>query len=105
MVKQITSKKDAIQRIKGASHELTSLGVVSIGIFGSFVTGRQTHASDIDILVDFSPEQHSFDNFMELAFFLEELLGCRVELVTPESLSLHIGPSILKEVEIVPLAA
>ncbi len=61
--------------------------------------------SDVDIYVEFAPDAHTFDNFMEPSFFLEELLGRRVELVTPESLSPHIGPHILKEVERVPLAA
>jgi hypothetical protein len=36
---------------------------------------------------------------MKLAFFLEDLLGREVDLVTVESLSPHIGPHILKEVE------
>jgi predicted nucleotidyltransferase len=36
---------------------------------------------------------------MDLSFFLENLLGRKVELVTPQSLSKYIGPHILKEVE------
>jgi len=42
---------------------------------------------------------------MELSFFLEELLGRRVELVTTEALSPFIGPHILREAEDVLLAA
>jgi hypothetical protein len=61
--------------------------------------------SDIDILVEFMPEKHTFDNFMEVAFLLEELLGRKVELVTTEALSPHIGPHILREVARVPIAA
>jgi Predicted nucleotidyltransferases len=38
---------------------------------------------------------------MDLAFYLEDLFGRKVEIVTPQSLSKHIGPYILKEVEIV----
>jgi predicted nucleotidyltransferase len=55
-------------------------------------------SSDVDLLVEFIPEKKSFDNFMELSFFLEGLLGRKVELVTPQSLSKHIGPHILNEV-------
>jgi predicted nucleotidyltransferase len=51
------------------------------------------------------PEKHTFDNFMEVAFLLEELLGRKVEVVTPEALSPYIGPHILREVERVPIAA
>lgn len=48
---------------------------------------------------------HTFDNFMEVSFLLEDLLGRKVELVTPESLSPYIGPHILREVESVDIAA
>ena len=101
----VETKQDAVQRLIGARHKLAALGVTSIGLFGSFVTGQQTSMSDVDILVEFAPDRHSFDNFMELSFFLEELLGRKVELVTPEGLSPHIGPHILREVERVPVAA
>src|SRR6266705_3396310 len=49
------------------------------------------------MLVEFEPGAKTFDAFMQLAFFLEALFGRRVELVTPESLSPHIGPHILRE--------
>ncbi len=49
------------------------------------------------------PGKKSFDNFLELCFFLEDLLGRRVEALTPESLSPHIGPRILDEVQYVSL--
>ena len=79
--------------------EIRDLGVRRYGLFGSFVRGQTTEQSDIDILVEFEPGQKTFDNFMKLAFFLEELLGREVDLVTAESLSPYIGPHILKEVE------
>jgi len=100
-----SNKAEVVERLQNASRRLSSLGVKGIGLFGSFVTGRQTPASDVDLLVEFEPERHSFDNFMDLSFFLEELLGRRVEVVTPESLGPHIGPHILREVERVRLAA
>jgi len=42
---------------------------------------------------------------MEVAYLLEALLGRKVELVTLEALSPHIGPHILREVKRVPIAA
>jgi len=71
-------------------------GVRRIGLFGSFARGEQKETSDVDILVEF--EEPTFDNFMELAFFLENLFGKRVELVTPDSLSPYIAPSVKREV-------
>ena len=97
------------QSILGALHQnqahLKALGVKRIGLFGSFVRGEQRPESDIDLLVEFEPNKKSFDVFMELSFFLEDLLQHRIELVTSESLSPYIGPHILKEVEYAALAA
>ena len=101
-----TNDKDLIfKRILDEKKQLALYGVKNIGLFGSFVRGEQTPLSDIDILVEFTPEKHTFDNFMEVAFLLEEILGRKVELITPEALSQHIGPYILREVERVPIAA
>lgn len=105
MENKATSKEDVIKRILEEQKRLASFGVKSIGLFGSFVRGEQSPLSDIDILVEFAPEKHTFDNFMDVSFFLEEILGRKVEVVTPEGLSPHIGPHILKEVERVPVAA
>lgn len=105
MNQHVHSKTFIFQRLKDERKQLTLLGVKTIGLFGSFVRGSQTSSSDIDMLVEFMPGKHTFDNFMEVAFFLEELLGRKVELVTAEALSPYIGPHILEEVELVPIAA
>lgn len=105
MIEKDSTKDSIFQVILKNRERLAFHGVKDIGLFGSFVRGDQTPLSDIDILVEFMPENHTFDNFMEVAFLLEEILGRKVELVTPEALSPHIGPHILKEVERVPIAA
>ena len=105
MLNKADNKEFIFQRLIEERKRLAFLGVKNIGLFGSFARGDQTSLSDIDLLVEFLPENHTFDNFMELTFFLEELLGRIVELVTPEALSPYIGPHILKEVERVPIAA
>ena len=84
---------------------LQTLGVRKIGLFGSFVRDEQHPGSDIDLLVEFEPGRKTFDTYMELSFFLEEVLEHKTELVTMESLSPYLGPHILKEVEYVALAA
>ena len=105
MVKKVNTKDAIVKRILEVRERLALLGVRSIGLFGSFVRGEQTSLSDVDMLVEFIPEKHTFDNFMEVAFLLEELLGRKVEVVTLEALSPYIGPHILREVERVPIAA
>jgi predicted nucleotidyltransferase len=105
MIKPVKDKAEVAKRICDAKGQILSLGVLRIGLFGSFVAGRQTQKSDVDLLVEFTPDGHTFDNFMDLAFLLDDLLGRHVELVTPESLSPYIGPHILREVKHVFIAA
>lgn len=105
MLKVADTKEEILLRVLGAGPQLARLGVRSIGLFGSFVRGEQTAASDVDLLVDFEPGQHTFDNFMDVSLLLEDLLGRKVDLVTRESLSPYIGPHILREVERVAIPA
>ena len=95
----VERKTDLFALMAGHQDELRRFGVRRWGLFGSFVTGTPTDRSDVDILVEFEPGKKSFDSFMRLAAFFEQQIGRRVELVTPESLSPHIGPYILREVE------
>jgi predicted nucleotidyltransferase len=101
----INTKQDILDVLEQNQSRLRTLGVSRIGLFGSFVRGEQRLDSDIDLLVEFEPARKTFDTFMELSFFLEEVLEHRIELVTVESLSPYLGPHILKEVEYAALAA
>ena len=101
----IKTKQDILNVLEENQSRLRALGVRKIGLFGSYVRGEQHPHSDIDLLVEFDPGRKTFNRFMELSFFLEEVLENRIELVTIESLSPYIGPHILKEVEYAPLAA
>lgn len=67
-----------------------------IGAFGSYVRGEQKATSDIDVLVEF--EKPTFDNFMDLAFYLEELFGRRVDLLTTEGVKGIRIKEIAKEI-------
>ncbi|UCE73492.1 MAG: nucleotidyltransferase family protein [Methanomassiliicoccales archaeon] len=80
-------------------HEMeikNKFSVSKIGLFGSSAREEQIESSDIDILVEF--EEPSFDRFMDLSFFLEELLGKPVDLVTTNGISPYIETAIRKEV-------
>ena len=101
----VKTKQELIAKIQGSQQQIRSYGVKQLGIFGSFVRNEAVEDSDIDFLVEFYPQQKNFDNYMELAFYLQNLLGRKIEIVTPQSLSKYIGPYILKEVEYVPFAA
>lgn len=84
---------------------LAEFGVKQIGLFGSYLRNDATINSDIDLLVDIRSERKTFRNFMALNYYLDDLFGCKVELVTKQSLSPYIGPHILKTVEYVPIVS
>ena len=100
---KLHTKQDLLAAITSNREVIKGFGVGNLGLFGSFSKGTFNETSDVDLLVDFFPEQKTFDNFMELSFFLEDLLGRKVELVTPQSLSKFIAPYILNELENVSL--
>lgn len=83
--------------------ELLKYGVKKLGIFGSFVRDEATPASDVDLLIEFAPENKTLKNFIGLANFFKTITGRKTEIVTPQSLNKFIGKYILQEVEYVPL--
>jgi predicted nucleotidyltransferase len=95
-IKKLTDK-EIVKILKEHSDILKNYKVKRIGLFGSFARGEQREDSDIDFLVEF--EMPSFDNFMDLVFYLEDLFGRKVELITSGSLSPYIQPYIEKEVK------
>lgn len=98
-------QKDVILKMLAAHRsQLASFGVNQIGLFGSYVRNEATENSDIDLLVDIRKEKKTFNNFISLNYYLEELFGKKVELVTLQSLSPYIGPHILKSVEYAAIA-
>ncbi|MDR3226445.1 MAG: nucleotidyltransferase family protein [Prevotellaceae bacterium] len=98
----MTSKNNILEIMRLHKAQLTTFGVNKIGLFGSYVRNEQTPQSDIDILVDFVPEKETFDNYMSLCNYLEDLFANeKIEIVTFNGLSPYIGKSILKEVNYV----
>lgn len=76
--------------------ELSQLGGNHMAIFGSIARGEATEVSDVDILVDFDSKKGLF-GFADLKFYLEELLGCHVDLVTKRALHPALKTRILRE--------
>lgn len=101
---KIMTKNEIVQCLREHQQTLENFGVSRCGLFGSFRTGKATQESDIDMLIVFEPEKKTFNNFMGLCFFLEDLFQRKVDVVTPESLSPHFGERILQEVEYVPFS-
>lgn len=72
--------------------------VKKIGIFGSTARGTSSPSSDIDILVEFEKGGATFDHYMELIFYLEDVFKKPVDLVTTGSISPYMKPEIDREV-------
>jgi predicted nucleotidyltransferase len=86
----LKSKRETILEI-AARH-----GATNVRLFGSAARGEAGEQSDIDFLVDVGPGRTSFFPGGLLAD-LEELLGCKVDVVTEEGLHWYIRDRVLKE--------
>ncbi len=73
-------------------------GVKKIGVFGSVARGEAKKGSDVDVLVEFEKDKKNFHNFIVLSFFLEDLFGRKVDLITTSGLDKYIRPYVEKEV-------
>ena len=102
---RVKQKQEIVALLQQNETNLKKMGVASIALFGSFVRDEATETSDVDVLVDFEEGKKNYNNFINLAYFLDELLGRKTELVTREGLSKYIGPKILQTIEYVPLTA
>ena len=76
-------------------------GVKSLAVFGSVSRDEARDDSDVDVLVEFeiTPD---LVRYMDLKFFLEEVLHRSVDIATPNSLKPRIRPRILQEAVVVP---
>jgi predicted nucleotidyltransferase len=87
---------EEILRILGENRsKIKSFGVTRIGLFGSHARSEATKSSDLDFVVEF--RKKSFDSYMNLKFYLEDLFGCNVDLIIPETIKPRLRPGILKE--------
>ena len=97
-MKTINEIEKIIQRHKQELNE--KYGLITIGVFGSYVRGDQDSESDLDVLVEVRRPM-GFVKFIKLENYLSELLGVKVDLVTKKALKPDIGRRILQEVQYV----
>lgn len=75
---------------------LDEFAVKALFLFGSVARGEATPESDVDLLVELDRPVGLF-TLLRLQSYLEELLGCSVDLGTPNSLRPHLRETVLKE--------
>ena len=95
----ILTKRQIKQTLISHQNTLREHGVKRLGLFGSYVKDTAHAESDIDLLVEL--EVVSFDRYMELRIFLEDLFQKKIDLVITDSLKPRLRPRIEKEVEYV----
>lgn len=91
-------KQVVLEKLSGSLEEIRQrFSVSEIAVFGSFARGEPTPRSDIDILVTFE-QKATFDGFMDLKFYLEQLLAAPIDLVTNNALRPQVREAIEQEV-------
>ena len=91
----MNSREDVLKLIEQNQAALRKLGVRRLGLFGSCARGEATAESDLDFVVEFS--EKSFDAYMDLKSFLENLFRSRVDLVTMSSIKPRLLQIIQRE--------
>lgn len=89
-------KDKVISLLQEHQSDIRAFRIQKIGIFGSVARNQETQQSDIDILIQFDGPA-SYDSYIELKFYLEGLLGRKVDLVTEDSLRKEIRPYVEKD--------
>ena len=84
-------REEIIEKLKERKNELrTRFSVSRIGLFGSYLQGAASEASDIDFLVDLS--EPTFDHYMDLKFYLEDIFKRPVDLILADTLKPRLKP-------------
>jgi len=95
-------KQQVLDILKTQFTEICALfGVQRLALFGSTARDEATPDSDIDILVEFTDKADS-KRYFGLLFYLEDKLGCPLDLVTDKALRPELRPYIEKEAIYVP---
>jgi uncharacterized protein len=91
------NKQQAIQSLTENKAVLTQrFGVTRLALFGSTARNAAADDSDVDILVNFDGAATS-QRYFGVQFYLEDLLGCAVDLVTEKALRAELRPYIERE--------
>jgi len=91
--------KTILTKLEENTATIKKFGVKRIGLFGSYLRKEQKPTSDIDILVEFEKGKVTFDNYMDLKFFLEDLFECKVDLVMKDAIKPDLKPYIMGSVK------
>jgi hypothetical protein len=89
-------REETLNLLAQHQSDLARLGVKSLAVFGSVARGEAHPDSDVDVLVEFSGRA-TFDGYMQLKFFLEGVLGRKVDLVTRRALKPRLAQRVERD--------
>jgi predicted nucleotidyltransferase len=96
------SRQDTLKLLaQNAATIRQRFGVGELAVFGSVARDEAQPTSDVDVLISFLGRA-DFDRFMDLKFYLEDLLGVAVDLVTRGGLRAELRARIEQEAIHVP---
>ena len=86
---------EILRALEAHAPAIRSYGVRSLGLFGSRAQGTAGAESDLDFVVEFNAK--TFDAYMDLKAFLEQLFDVRVDLVLKDTIKPRLRERILAE--------
>jgi predicted nucleotidyltransferase len=89
-------REETVQVLRQHRADMRQFGVESLSIFGSVAREEAAETSDVDVLVEFAGRP-TFDGYMGLKFFLEDLPGCPVDVITRSSLKPRFKAAVERE--------
>jgi uncharacterized protein len=90
-------RDDVLARVQAHRDDLLQLGVKSLDLFGSVARDQAHSDSDVDFLVEFD-RPHGLFQLLRVKHYLEDILGCPVDLGTRTALREHLREPVLKDV-------
>ena len=90
------NREEVLRRLAAQRSKVSAFKVKSLAVFGSVARGEARADSDVDILVEFQGPA-TFDGYMKLKTFLEDVLNQRVDLLTRRGLRPELAPAIERE--------
>ena len=91
-------RHEVLQILESKRDVLSQYSVKDLYLFGSVARNEAVDKSDVDILVEFEPNARiGLFQFLRLRRTLSELLGCEVDLATPDALHQELKSEILSE--------
>jgi hypothetical protein len=91
----VRNRDDVLHAVDQHHERLAALGVRRIGLFGSVARGETAPGSDLDFVVELHPK--TFDAYLDVKEFLENLFAARIDLVLTDAIKPRLRRTILDE--------